>query len=223
MTPGHATAPITQTTDPWATYSQACQALGARLAAYRNNAGLTRKQLASAMGSSVSTIRRAEIGANHFTADFWRTADDELNTGGVLATAWGHVAVHHRAAEAYSAEKAAVNDAASRCLSPADCLCQVVVTRWTQREIRALRVALRLGFPLWASVMQTDLETVYGWESPHGPLPSLQEQALFDAYLSRVDIDVRARFRKLLAATPPPATQQATSATASATPSGGQR
>lgn len=220
MTSEHTTAPITQTTDPWATYSQACQALGARLAAYRNDAGLARKQLASAMGSSVSTIRRAEIGASHFTADFWRKADDQFNTGGVLATAWAEVAEHRRAAEASFAEKVAVNDAASRCLSPADCLCQVVVTRWTQREIRALRTALRLGFPSWASVMQADLETVYGWESPHGPLPSLQEQALFDAYLSRVDIAVRARFRKLLAATPPPAIQKGAPATGAAIPSG---
>ncbi|MEV0269871.1 helix-turn-helix transcriptional regulator [Hamadaea sp. NPDC050747] len=216
-------AVIAQTPDRWTTYTQACQTLGARLAACRKDAGLTRKQLASALGRSLSTVRRAETGASHFNADFWRAADETLNTGGVLAAEWVRVAKHKQAAEAQYADKVALNEAAGRCLSPADCLCRVAVAHWTQREIRALRVALRFGFPQWASVMQTDLEAVYGWESPRGPLPSLEAQLQFDQLLARVDIDARARFRKLLTAPSAVPTASSSSPAVAVAPSGGQQ
>lgn len=215
-------AVIAQTPDQWAIYKQACEALGARLAAYRKDAGLTRKQLASALGRSLSTIRRAETGASQFTAAFWRAADETFNTGGILATEWVRVAEHKFAAEAQYADKLSIHEAASRCLNPQDCLCRVAVAHWTQREIRALRMALRFGFPQWASVMQTDLETVYAWESPRGPLPNLEDQLQFDQLLARVDIDVRARFRKLLAP-PPPAVLMEPSPTAGTGSDGNRR
>ena len=185
--------------DSFAAFERACEALGASLAVYRTAAELTRQQLAGRMRRSLSTVRRAETGQSLLTVDFWRTADHLLATGGRLASAWPHVAELKRIADLHRAESVAAHEVALGCLNPRDCLCFVAVAQWRQAEIRALRTALRMGFPDWALTMHTDLEVVLGWESPRGPLPRLDEQRQLDELLERVALGVRARFRLLMA------------------------
>lgn len=195
--------------DSFTTFLRACEALGASLAVYRTAADLSRQQLAQRMRKSVSTIRRAETGQSLLTIDFWRTADHLLTTGGRLAAAWPHVAELKRIADLNRSASVAAHEIALGCLNPRDCLCFVAVAHWTQREVRALRLALRMGFYDWASAMQTDVEVVLGWESPRGPLPRLEEQLQLDELLERIALGGRARFRLLLAGPgqpPPPAT-----------------
>jgi DNA-binding transcriptional regulator YiaG len=188
--------------DRYAVYRQACKTLGERLAACRAAAEMTREQLAVKLGRSPSTIRNTETGKSLPALDFWRAADGHLNTGGVLAQASIRVVELKRAADAQLAENAKTFEAAGQCLSPADCLCRVAVAHWRQHEIKALRIAMRLGFREWASAMQTDLDTVLGWESPRGRLPNLEEQHQFDEQLPRLTLDARARFKRLLMTRP---------------------
>lgn len=195
--------------DSFTTFQRACEALGASLAVYRTAASLSRLQLADRMRKSVSTVRRAETGQSLLTVDFWRTADHLLATGGRLAAAWPHVAELKRIADLDRAASVAAHEIAIGCLNPRDCLCFVAVAHWTQREVRALRVALRMGFYDWASALQTDVEVVLGWESPRGPLPRLEEQLQLDELLERVALGVRARFRLLVAGADQPPTPPA--------------
>lgn len=184
------------------------RSLGASLAAFRDEGGLTRGQLAERMRRSLSTIRRAETGQSLLTVDFWRSCDHLLGTGGRLAAAWPHGAELKRVADLHRADSVAAYELARNCLNPHDCLCFVAVAHWTQREVRALRMALRMGFPDWAYAMHAEVEVVLGWESPRGPLPRLEDQRQLDETLERVALGVRARFRLLMAAGPdqPPAT-----------------
>ncbi|MEV6968864.1 helix-turn-helix domain-containing protein [Hamadaea sp. NPDC051192] len=193
----------------WSAYVDACMQLGRQLAAYRKHAGWTQKHLAAVMRRSISAISAAENGHNPHDAGFWRTADLLLITGGTLAQAWVAVAQHKQAADAQAAtERArkqatlAHEDQSRRCLNPADCLCLIAVAYWTGREIRALRVALRYGFPDWAHQLDIDLETVYGWEKPHATTPRLEHQLLLDRLLADAPIHARSRFRQLASASP---------------------
>ncbi|MEV6966620.1 helix-turn-helix domain-containing protein [Hamadaea sp. NPDC051192] len=135
--------------DSFTTYQRACEAMGASLTVYRIAANLSRPQLAERMRKSVSTIRRAETGQSLLTVDFWRTADHLLTTGGRLAAAWPHVAELKRIADLNRAASVAAHEIAIGCLNPRDCLCFVAVAHWRQREVRALRLALRMGFYDW--------------------------------------------------------------------------
>ncbi|MEV6967153.1 helix-turn-helix domain-containing protein [Hamadaea sp. NPDC051192] len=188
--------------------------LGRQLAAYRKHAGWTQKHLAAVMRRSISAISAAENGHNPHDAGFWRTADLLLVTGGTLAQAWVPVAQLKQAANTQAATERLRKQADlmskeldKECRNPADCLCLVAVAYWTGREIRALRVALRHGFPDWANLLDADLETVYGWEKPHATMPRLEHQLLLDRLLADAPVDARARFRQLVTATPRPRIQ----------------
>jgi DNA-binding XRE family transcriptional regulator len=64
--------------------TRARQALGARLAEFRDRAGYTQASLAARLGYSRSAVANAEVGEGR-GPQFWAKADQVLDTGGVLA------------------------------------------------------------------------------------------------------------------------------------------
>lgn len=65
--------------------SEMRRALGRELAALREQASLTQRQLASLIGYSRSTIGDAELGRKHIPRGFWERSEIALNAGTVLS------------------------------------------------------------------------------------------------------------------------------------------
>ncbi|WP_376771257.1 helix-turn-helix domain-containing protein, partial [Rhizomonospora bruguierae] len=82
---------------------------------------------------------------------------------------------------------------------PHECGYALTVARWTGRETRALRAALRLSVRAFAEYLGVATSTVSGWENRAGAgPPSLATQAVRDQTLKLADTDVSARFAALL-------------------------
>jgi transcriptional regulator with XRE-family HTH domain len=73
------------------------------------------------------------------------------------------------------------------------------VQRWTGREARALRLALRLSVRAFAAALGVGVRTVASWEADGAHLqPRPEMQAVLDTALRRADDEAKHRFRLLL-------------------------
>lgn len=180
---------------------QARRDLGRQLAAWRDAAGLTQAQLAQRVSYSRSSVANAEVGRHSNTREFWIRADHELGAERALLAAFDHLeqlvqARHTQAARALDRHRTVV-------YTPDGCGCGLAVGRWTGRETRALREALRMNVRMFAERLQVRPSTVSGWEHQSTPAPpSLANQAVLDDALKQADPDVRARFALLLNTSP---------------------
>src|SRR5262245_16467676 len=65
--------------------------LGARLATFRQAAGLTQGQLAARLYVDRTTVTHAEHGRVRGNGEFWQAADTAVNAHGALVRAYGDV------------------------------------------------------------------------------------------------------------------------------------
>ncbi|GAA4690964.1 helix-turn-helix domain-containing protein [Phytohabitans rumicis] len=80
------------------------------------------------------------------------------------------------------------------------CGCGLTVVRWSGRETRALREALRMSIRAFAEHLGVSAATVSGWEHPSAPAPPrLSTQELLDQALKLAGADARTRFGLILA------------------------
>jgi DNA-binding transcriptional regulator YiaG len=88
--------------------------------------------------------------------------------------------------------------------TPAEvCGCGLAVGRWTGRETRALREALRMSMRMFAEHLGVSVAAVSGWEHPMAPAPPrLARQAVLDSALNLADADARTRSGLILTSTP---------------------
>ena len=167
------------------------------LAAWRDAAGLTQVQLAQRVSYSRSSVANAEIGRHSNTREFWVRADQELDAERALLAAFDYLdqlvqAQHTQTARALDRQRAVVH-------APDGCGCGLAVGRWTGRETRALREALRMNVRTFAGHLRVRPSTVSGWEHQRRPTPpSLPTQAVLDEVLKQADPDARTRFTLLL-------------------------
>jgi DNA-binding transcriptional regulator YiaG len=160
-------------------------------------------QLAGRVSYSRSSVANAEVGRHSNTRVFWVRAERELNAKGALLAAYDDLeqlvqARHTQAAQALGHHRAVVH-------APDGCGCGLAVGRWTGRETRALREALRMTANTFAGHLGVRPSTVYGWERQHQPTPpSLPVQARLDEILKKADPDARTRFTLLLDTSPHP-------------------
>lgn len=167
------------------------------LATWREAARLTQVQLARRVSYSRSSVANAEVGRHSNTGEFWVRADRELNAKGALLAAYEDLdqlvqARLTQAAQALGRHRAVVH-------APDGCGCGLAVGRWTGRETRALREALRMTVSTFAGHLGVRPSTVSGWERERNPTPpSLPVQAVLDQILKQADPDARTRFALLL-------------------------
>jgi hypothetical protein len=140
------------------------------------------------------------------TRAFWQGADRECGAAGALIAAFrglDRLVQDQREQAARSREQATRlrEQARARRAAPAvpECGCGVVVGRWTGRQTRALREALRLSAREFAEHLGVTASTVSGWENPRTVTPlRLATQVVLDQALKLADPDARARFAALL-------------------------
>lgn len=92
-------------------------------------------------------------------------------------------------------------DSRSTKAATSDCGCgTVVVGRWTGRETRALREALRMTVHDFVQHLGAAPVTVSGWEHRHTstPPPTMATQAALDETLTLADSNAKARFLLIL-------------------------
>lgn len=78
-----------------------------------------------------------------------------------------------------------------------------LVQKWTGREARSLRLALRMSMRTFASYLGVSDRTVAKWESLAAKTsPRPDTQAMLDTALRRADSEARARFRELVSRAP---------------------
>jgi transcriptional regulator with XRE-family HTH domain len=77
------------------------------------------------------------------------------------------------------------------------------IQKWTAREVRALREALRMSSRDFAGRLGLSDRAVSKWESPTKPtVPRADSQAMLDTMLAKASDDERARFERFLADDP---------------------
>ncbi|MER7416477.1 helix-turn-helix transcriptional regulator [Micromonospora peucetia] len=182
--------------------------LGRHLAAWRAAAGLTQMQLAKTICYSRSSVANAEIGRDTSIRRFWQDADRAVDAQGALLAAFDQVAalvrdLHTQQAQARDEQRQQHADrpvTATTHAAPGGCSCgTVVIGRWTGRETRALREALRMTVNDFAQHLGVAPVTVSGWEHRHPPAPpEMARQAALDEALALADIDTKARFLLIL-------------------------
>ncbi|WP_233166702.1 helix-turn-helix domain-containing protein [Micromonospora sp. Rc5] len=188
--------------------------LGRQLAGWRAAVGMTQAQLAKQICYSRSTLANAETGRDMSVRGFWCDADDVVGANGALLAAFDQVAAlvrdfHEQQASVRDRERrqragrlvAAAVPAGSRVpVEPGRCQCEtVVVGRWTGREVRALREALRMTVHDFAQRLGASGATVSGWEHRRTPTPpKMAAQAALDQTLALADTDTKARFLLIL-------------------------
>jgi hypothetical protein len=83
------------------------------------------------------------------------------------------------------------------------CACGLTIARWSGRETRALREALRMSVRAFAEHLGVCTASVSGWEHPSMPAPPrLSTQAVLDQALKLADAEARHRFGLLLDSLP---------------------
>ncbi|MGC4891202.1 hypothetical protein [Micromonospora sp. DT227] len=80
-----------------------------------------------------------------------------------------------------------------------------VVTAWTGRHARALRLASRMTFDDFAAHLGVSTRGVTKWEAQPDADLAMRTQQLLDVALKRADDDAQVRFTQLLQEPPPPA------------------
>lgn len=187
------------------------KALGRQLAHWRKAAGMTQAALARRMAYSRSSVANVEIGRNTTTRGFWERADRELRAEGTLVNAFHtlHELINIlRTHKAWVAEHeillrhqtvAPPNPPSSLMIVNPGCGCTVTVARWREREVLALREALRLSIGAFAERLRVPPSIVAAWEDRRQPEPpSLAMQAALDDLLKLADQDARTRFARIL-------------------------
>lgn len=75
----------------------------------------------------------------------------------------------------------------------------MILGRWTGREARALRLAMRMPMRAWAEHLGVSTRAVCGWEALGAArVPRPHMQAILDTALAKADADTQQRFRVLL-------------------------
>ncbi|MFJ8685493.1 helix-turn-helix domain-containing protein [Micromonospora wenchangensis] len=198
------------------------KALGRQLAHWRKAAGMTQAALARRTAYSRSSVANVEIGRNAITRGFWERADRELRTQGSLVDAFDtlqELVAMLRRHRAWVAEherllrhQAAVppNSPTSLMTATPGCGCTVTIARWREREVLALREALRLSPGAFAERLRVPPSIIATWEDRGQPeLPSLPMQAALDDLLKLADQDARTRFARILQMPPMRSTDHA--------------
>ena len=117
------------------TVTNARRALGRKLAAHRQAAGLSQKGLAPLVQYGRSTVANVEIGRQRGSRHFWRRCDGVLAAGGALLAAYQAVE-----ASAYQQHHQVVAAAAAA----RDTLAAVPPAERERRDVLALRSRLTL-------------------------------------------------------------------------------
>jgi transcriptional regulator with XRE-family HTH domain len=194
--------------------AQARKDLGRQLAAWRDAARLTQVELARRSCYSRSAVANVEIGRQNITRRFWQCADTEVGARGALLAAFDQVDALARDFQVQTAQareherqqraaRYAPTPAPAPATAPDVCGCGLTVGRWTGRETRALREALRMSVRAFAEHLGVTTATVPGWESRAAPAPPrLATQAVLDQALKLADVDAKARFGLILASLP---------------------
>jgi transcriptional regulator with XRE-family HTH domain len=185
--------------------------LGRHLAEWRVSAGLRQVDLAKLICYSRSQIANVEVGRDNTTRLFWHNADAALGAHGALLAMFDQV---HALVRDFQAQRDHARDQERQQLAtpPAPftsvvAACSVacggcgpaVVGRWTGREVRALREALRMSVRAFAEHLGVTTATVSGWEHRTAPAPPrLAAQSVLDQALTLADTHSKARFRLLL-------------------------
>ncbi|RSM65141.1 transcriptional regulator [Actinoplanes sp. ATCC 53533] len=187
--------------------AEARKDLGRQLAERRDMARITQRELARRLSYSRSTVANVEIGRHCAPRKFWQRADREVGATGGLLAAFEQVdalvqALQTQATQARERQRAAKYAPAAPPVSANGCGCGLVVGRWTGRETRALREALRMSLRIFAEHLGVRTSTVSGWEHQRRPAPpSLATQAMLDQALKSADPDTKTRFGLILAST----------------------
>jgi DNA-binding transcriptional regulator YiaG len=187
--------------------AEARKDLGRQLAVWRDGAGVTQLELARRLSYSRSTVANVEIGRHCAPRKFWQGADPEVGAAGELLAAFEQVdalvqALQTQAVQARERKRAARYAQTAPSGSANGCGCGLVVGRWTGRESRALREALRMSVRVFAEHLGVQTSTVSGWEHPRRPVPpSLATQAVLDQALKSADPDAKTRFGLILVST----------------------
>lgn len=165
-----------------------------RLAARRKAVGFSQEQLAGRLGVERSTVVRWESGETETGPQPWirpklaralQVSTEEL----------GYLLAPEAAPqpEAATAEHVAADLVLGQDPSP------IGDERWTGRETRALREALRLSVRDFAAHLGVGTRTVANWESGRETIcPRHEMQVALDTTLSRLTDDTRTRFTALV-------------------------
>ncbi|MFI0791597.1 helix-turn-helix domain-containing protein [Micromonospora rubida] len=187
------------------------KALGRQLAHWRKAAGMTQAALARRTAYSRSSVANVEIGRNTIPRGFWERADRELRAEGTLVDAFdtlhelittlrthrAWVAEHERLLRHQAA--APPKPPTSLMIATPGCGCTVTIARWREREVLALREALRLSIGAFAERLRVAPSIVVAWEDRRQPEPpSLAMHAALDDLLKLADQDARTRFARIL-------------------------
>ncbi|WP_432903971.1 helix-turn-helix domain-containing protein [Micromonospora matsumotoense] len=187
------------------------KALGRQLAHWRKAAGMTQAALARRTAYSRSSVANVEIGRNAITRGFWERADRELRAQGSLVDAFDtlqelitmlqrHRAwlAEHERLQRHQAAVPAKPPPGLMVTTPA-CACTVAIARWGEREVLALREALRLSLGAFAERLRVPSSVVATWEDRRQlEPPNLMMQAALDDLLKLADQDTRTRFARIL-------------------------
>jgi transcriptional regulator with XRE-family HTH domain len=182
----------------WVTPGQIAESrrdLGRELAARREAAGLTQVELARRITYSRSSVANVEKGRQSITRAFWRCVDREVGAAGAL------LAVFEQVDQLAQAQRRQVVRLREQLRRERDgCGCGLTVARWTGRESRALREALRMSVRAFAEHLGVTTSTVSEWEKQAATgLLRMASQAVLDQALKLADADARARFTVLVA------------------------
>lgn len=173
--------------------------LGRELAARRKAAGLTQTAFARRVGYSRSTVANLEVG-RQCAPRLWERADQELGAAGALVGGFNQVNALERALQAQVTRARQRHRVEQHAPVVADgCGCPVVVGRWTGRESRALREALRMSVRAFAEYLGMSTASVTCWENGNPTPLRLATQAVLDQALKLADAEVKARFGLILA------------------------
>ncbi|WP_241825048.1 helix-turn-helix domain-containing protein [Micromonospora sp. CB01531] len=185
--------------------AEARHRLGRQLTAWRDLAGVTQVELARRISYSRSAIANVEVGRDSSTRRFWQSADAEVGAGGALVAAFDQVHALARDFRRQTAgfdlepEQPAAPVVAAPVAKPDGCECPVAVGRWTGRESRALREALRMTVSAFAKYLGVARETVSGWERRTASSSlSMHVQVMLDEVLACAGADAKTWFRLIL-------------------------
>ncbi|WP_412102733.1 helix-turn-helix domain-containing protein [Plantactinospora sp. KLBMP9567] len=191
---------------------QALRDLGGCLSKRRRAIDFKQVELADRVGYSRSTVAGAETGYGRAHRGFWEACDRELSAGGELLAEFLRVDALARAYNAQTNRERQrrrnerfrddiqqTTPAAEPMSGVSVCDCPLTVVRWTGCETRALREALRLSIPDFATRLGFSATSVASWESRDNPAGlRLATQRDLDTLLKRVDADTRVRLRAIL-------------------------
>lgn len=178
--------------------------IGRRLAEWRAAAELTQVALAGRISYSRSTLASVETGRHCAPRKFWQRADREVGAAGGLLAAFDLVdvlvrALQAQAVQARERQRAETYAPPAHPVAPERCGCGVAVGRWTGRESRTLREALRMSMRVFGEHLGVQTSTVSGWESNDTAPLRLASQAVLDQALKLADADSKTRFGLILA------------------------